>query len=340
MTTETPPETKAPPFPTFIDLDGADVLVVGGGDVAERRAEAVLRAGARVRLAATEICDGLARLIETGRVKALGRGFEPTDVQGCRLVMAATDDDTLNATVSACARAAGIPVNVADNLALCTFIMPAIVDRSPIIVAVSTGGAAPILSRRAKAVIEAALPPSFGTLAAYAGTLRDRVGARIARGRTRRRFWQYLADGPVAERIRAGDVAGADTLVDAALERLAAGETIDDGGEISVLGTGAGDPEMLSMLALRLLHGGDVVFHEPGVSDAILDMARKDAPRRVIADADVDAVWHLAVAEAAGGHAVIWLTAGRAELPKAAGADVLAAMDAEDIVVRVVPAAG
>ncbi|MEK9753665.1 MAG: NAD(P)-dependent oxidoreductase [Rhodospirillaceae bacterium] len=329
---------KAPPFPTFIDLDGAEVLVVGGGDIAERRAEAVLRAGARVRLAATDIGAGLERLIAGGRINVLGRGFEPTDVQGCRLVMAATDDDTLNATVSACARAAGVPVNVADNMELCTFIMPAIVDRSPIIVAVSTGGAAPILSRRAKAVIEAALPAAFGTLAAYAGTVRDRINGRIARGRTRRRFWQYLADGPIAECIRAGDVAGADALVEAAIERLLAGDQIDDVGDISLIGTGSGDPDMLPMLALRLMQGGEIVFHDADVPAAILDLARKDAPRRVIADPA--AAWAEAVTEAEGGHSVLWFMSGRPALPDAAGADARARLDAKGIAIRLVPAAG
>ncbi len=329
---------KAPPFPTFIDLDGAEVLVVGGGDVAERRAEAALRAGAHVRLAATEIGPGLKRLIEGGRIKALGRNFQPTDVQGCRLVMAATEDDALNATVSACARAAGIPVNVADNMELCTFLMPAIVDRSPIIVAVSTGGAAPILSRRAKAVIEAALPASFGTLAAYAGTVRERINGRVPRGRVRRRFWQYLADGPIAERIRAGDVAGADRLVDAAIDQLAAGEEIDEVGEISLVGTGAGDPDMLPMLAIRLMQGVDVVFHAPEVPASILDIVRKDAPRHMVSDAD--AAWPLVVAEAAGGQSVLWLMQGRPSLPDAANTDVMAALEDADIVVRLIPSAG
>lgn len=333
---ESPPDTKAPPFPIFIDLDGAEVLVVGGGDIAARRAEAVLRAGARVRLAATEIGPCLRRLIDDGAVGALDRGFEPTDIQGCRLVMAATEDEALNATVSACARAAGIPVNVADNLGLCTFIMPAIVDRSPIIAAVSTGGAAPVLARRAKAAIEAALPASLGTLAGYAGTVRPRVNnSGLAGGRTRRRFWQYLADGPIAERIRAGDTAGADALVDDAIARLAAGETIDATGDISVLGTGGGDPDMLSVLALRLMQGGDVLFHDPDVPAAILDLARKDAPRRVVTDAE--AAWTAVAAAAAEGKSVLWLVCGLPISPADADAE---ALGRQGIALRVVPAAG
>ena len=332
--TNTPIETKAPAFPIFLDLELADVLVVGGGDVAARRAEAAVRSGARVRLAAADIGPDLQRMVDAGDVEALGRDFDASDIAGCRLVMVATDDDPLNARVSALAQAAQVPVNVADNLALCTFIMPAIVDRAPIIAAVSTGGAAPILARRAKTAIEAALPAQMGVLAAYGRTIRARVNKGIPPGRNRRLFWEHFAAGPIAERIGAGDLAGADALVEDAIETLGTGEELVEIGEISVLGTGSGNPELMSMLALRLMQGADLVFHEKGVPAAILDLARKDAPRRLTAGREK--AWP-EIVKAAHGHAVIWLMAAAPTLPAAADADELLG---DGIMLRVLPAAG
>jgi len=332
--TDAPGDTKAPAFPIFLDLERADVLVVGGGDVAARRAETAVRTGARVRLAAAEIGPDLQRMIDAGDITALGRDFETQDIDGCRLVMVATEDDVLNARVSALAQAARIPVNVADNLTLCTFIMPAIVDRAPIIAAVSTGGAAPILARRAKTAIEAALPAALGDLARYGRAIRARVNTGIPRGRNRRLFWEHFAAGPIAERVAAGDMAAADTLVQDAIDTLGAVEELVEIGEIAVLGTGRGDPEMLSMLALRLMQGCDMVFHEEGVPPAILDLARKDAPRRMTKGREK--AWR-DVVKAAHGHALVWLMAGAPTLPAGADADELLS---DGIMLRVLPAAG
>lgn len=316
-------EPKTPPFPIFLDLAGADVLVVGDGDIAARRIEAVLRADARVKLAAAEPGPALAHLLDLPSVTPLDRGFEAGDIAGCRLIMVATDDDALNTEISAQAQAAGIPVNVADNLRLCTFIMPAIVDRAPITVAISSGGAAPVLSRRVKTAIEAAVPANIGRLAAYAGEVRPRVNADIGAGKARRRFWQNFADGPIATRYLNGDSAAADALVDAAISTLAAGRDIENNGEIIVLGTGEGDADLLSLRALQLMQRGDILLHDTGVPLAILDLARKDAERRPISNAD--AGWLDAMTLAKDGHSVLWMRSGAPQLPagaKAAQADL------------------
>ena len=145
-------DRKTPPFPIFLDLAGATVLVVGCNDIAARRAEAVLRSGAHVRLACATLAQPVAHLGDDERVTWLGREFQPDDINGCRLVMVATEDDAFNHVVSGLAHGAGVLVNVADSLRLCSFIMPAIVDRAPITIAMSSGGAAPVLARRSPSI--------------------------------------------------------------------------------------------------------------------------------------------------------------------------------------------
>ncbi|MBT6094431.1 MAG: hypothetical protein HOH04_06080 [Rhodospirillaceae bacterium] len=301
-------DRKPPPFPIFLNLAGAQVLVVGSNDIAARRVEAVLRAGASVHLAAAAINSPVAHLMDSDQVSWLGRAFQPDDINGCRLVMAATDDDALNTQVSELAQAAGIPVNVADSLALCSFIMPAIVDRAPITAAISSGGAAPVLARRVKTAVESAIPTNLGDLAAYAGSVRPQVNAGIGDGKARRRFWQEFADGPIAGHVLAGRMKDADDLVERAIATLGSGGGIDPVGEISILGTGSGDPDLLTFRALRLMQRGDIMVHDSAVPGAILDLARKDAER--IADNDHASAWNRVCQLASEGQSVLWLTVG------------------------------
>ncbi len=325
-------ERKPPPFPIFLNLADANVLVVGSNDIAARRAEAVLRAGARVRLAAASIEPPVTHLMDSDRVTWLGRAFEPADIDGCRLVMVATEDDALNTQVSTLAQAAGLPVNVADSLALCSFIMPAIVDRAPITAAISSGGAAPVLARRVKTAVESAIPANLGDLAAYAGKVRPQVNSGISDSTARRRFWQQFADGPIAGHVLAGRMHEADALVEQTIARLSDGEDIEVVGEIAILGTGSGDPDLLTFRALRLMQTGDIMVHDSTVSGAILDLARKDAER--ITDDDHASAWKRVCELATEGQSVLWLTAGPPAEP-----DMTARQDCP-IAVTTVPAAG
>ena len=309
------PDRKSPPFPIFLDLAGAEVLVVGSNDIAARRAEAALRAGARVKLAAAEAAPPIQHLLDEPDVSFLGRDFAPDDIAGNRLVMAATEDDELNTQVSELAQAAGIPVNVADNLRLCTFIMPAIVDRAPITAAISSGGAAPVLARRVKTRIESSIPANFGELAHFAGQVRPQVNARINDGKARRRFWQNLADGPIAGHVLEGRIAEAEALAEQAIDQLAAGQDIVHVGEIIVLGTGNGDPDLLTFRALRLMQRADVLFYGTHVPAAILDLARKDAERF---SGDAEGAWSTMTGMAADGHSVLWMQSGEPSLDDSA----------------------
>ena len=302
------PEYIHPPFPIFLDLTGATVLVVGNSDIAARRAEAVLRAGAKVMIAADKIEPPIQHLLVKSEVTWLGRSFEPNDVNGKRLVMVATENAALSTQISNISQAAGIPINVADSLSLCTFIMPAIVDRAPITAAISSGGVAPVLSRRVKTAIEAAVPTGLGALAIYAGHIRARVNRTIGDPRARRKFWQHFADGPIASYILAKDEEAAEREVENAISTLTAGDTLKTGGEFIVLGTGDGDPDLLSLRALRLMQHGAVIVHEVNVSTAILNLCRKDADR--IAENDLNTAYQRALKLAEGGLTVLWITGG------------------------------
>jgi uroporphyrin-III C-methyltransferase/precorrin-2 dehydrogenase/sirohydrochlorin ferrochelatase len=192
-------------FPIFVDLRSANCLVVGGGAVAGRKAEQLLAAGACVTVAAPQLHAGLSRLAERGGIVHVARAFEPGMLDDCELVIAATDSPEVNRQVSIDARRRRRLVNVVDEPALCKFIMPAIVDRSPVVVAVSSGGCAPVLARKLKALIEAILPRGLGTLAEAAGSLRKQVKARVADPDARRQLWERVFDASMIEHVDPGN---------------------------------------------------------------------------------------------------------------------------------------
>jgi uroporphyrin-III C-methyltransferase/precorrin-2 dehydrogenase/sirohydrochlorin ferrochelatase len=264
-------------LPVFLDLRGRPCLMVGGGEVAARKTDLLLQAGAEVRAVAPNLGSGMQALWVSGRIAHREGGFQETDLDGAQLVIAASDDRSLNAHVAALADARGVPVNVVDDPALCRFIMPAIVDRSPVLAAVSTGGASPVLARLIRGRLEALIPAAFGRLAALAGEYREEVKRRIADPGQRRRFWERVLTGPIAEMIYAGRDADARKSLTRALD--------DDGngggamGEVYLVGAGPGDPDMLTFRALRLMQQADVVVHDRLVSDRVLDLARRDAQR-------------------------------------------------------------
>ncbi|RII78344.1 siroheme synthase CysG [Pseudomonas monteilii] len=262
-------------LPLFHKLQGGRVLVVGGGEIALRKARLLADAGGVLRVVAPDVDGQLAALAREGGGEVLLRGYQAADLVGCRLVIAATDDPGLNAQVSADAQALSLPVNVVDAPALCTVIFPAIVDRSPLVIAVSSGGDAPVLARLIRAKLEAWIPSAYGELAGLAARFRHKVKSLYPDVNQRRGFWETVFQGPIAERQLAGQGAEAERLLQAMVD----GAPVQQGGEVYLVGAGPGDPDLLTFRALRLMQQADVVLYDRLVAPAIIEMCRRDAER-------------------------------------------------------------
>lgn len=263
-------------LPIYLNIRGQPCLVVGGGDVATRKVELLLRAQARVTVVAPKLCPALTELKNTGKLIHVVATFRDDLVGGQRVLIAATDDAVVNRAVAEAAQRQNIPVNVVDKPELCTFIMPAIIDRSPIIVAVSSGGASPVLARLLRARLESLVPASYGRLATLVSAFRDKVKSRFAPGADRRAFWERVLQGSVAELV----YAGRDTEARAALEKqLADTQNGITRGEVYLVGGGPGDPDLLTFRALRLMQQADVVVYDRLVSKQVLELVRRDAEK-------------------------------------------------------------
>ena len=265
-------------FPLFLTLEGRGALVVGGGEAAARKVELLLAAGARVSLIAGTVIGEIAQLIADGRVSWAGGSFEEADLAGMALAIVATDDEQLQTRVSAAAQARSVPVNVVDTPGLSSFIMPSIVDRSPITIAISTGGTAPALARKLKAEIERALPAAIGRVARFAEMFREQARRTLVDPGKRRRFWDRVLQGRVGELALAGDEIAARRelirLLDGVRNQPAEGP-----GMVHLVGAGPGDPDLLTLKAHRLLQRADVVVYDRLVSSEVLALARRDAER-------------------------------------------------------------
>ena len=264
-------------FPIFLDLHKRRCLVVGGGEVAARKVQQLLRADADVLVVAPRAGDVILELIQQGRVRHEARKFQPDDVTGCALVIAATADQQVNAQVAAAAKAGNVPVNVVDNLALCSFIMPSVVDRDPVQIAISTGGASPVLARLLRTRLETLLPVTYGRLATVVREFRARVKQRFPEFGQRRRFWENVLQGPIVEMLFAGREQAAIRALERELENAEPADL--SAGEVYLVGGGPGDPDLLTFRALRLMQQADIVLYDRLVSPAIVDLARKDAQR-------------------------------------------------------------
>jgi uroporphyrin-III C-methyltransferase/precorrin-2 dehydrogenase/sirohydrochlorin ferrochelatase len=265
-------------LPIFVDLRDRLVVVVGGGVVAQRKIEHLLKAHARVRVVSPELCADLAVYRDHGRIEFRPLLFSPSQLDGAMLVVAATDDVAVNDAVAVAARERGVLVNVVDDGPRCTFIFPAIVDRSPLIVAVGTAGTSPTLARRVRTQIEALLPARLGNLAEYAGRWREAVRNSFPDLPARLRFWDGFFNSSVAANVLVGNVAGADDSMRASLElaRTASGQAQ---GEVYLIGVGPGDPDLLTLRAQQLLQQADVILHDRLVPESILSRARRDVER-------------------------------------------------------------
>ena len=263
-------------LPIFLAVKGEPCLLVGGAHAAEPKARLLLRAGARLVVVAPALTPGLHDLAGEARVTWHRRTFRDGDLDGMKLVIVAADDDAIAHAVATAARARGIPVNAVDRRSLCSFILPSILDRSPLVAAVSTGGAAPILARILRTRLETIIPAQFGRLARFLGEIRPDVLRRIADSALRRRFFEGVVDGPIGEQVLAGRE---DDARDAIASALADYESAGTAGEVYLVGAGPGDPDLLTFRALRLMQKADVVVYDRLVSNAVLDLTRRDAER-------------------------------------------------------------
>ncbi|MCF5880482.1 siroheme synthase CysG [Aeromonas veronii] len=262
-------------LPIFCRLDNKPVLLVGGGDVAERKARLLLDAGARLTVVAPELDPELAELAANGSIEWLAGEFVPEQLAGKWLVVAATDRREVNALVYQSANQARIFANVVDDPKRSSFIMPSIIDRSPLMVAISSGGKAPVLARLLREKLEALLPQHLGAVATFAGSLRERVKARFASMGERRRFWERLLGADrLGQALARGDSASAHQLAD----NLFADES-QSAGEVVLVGAGPGDPGLLTLHALRQMQQADVVVYDRLVSDEVMALVRRDAKR-------------------------------------------------------------
>ncbi|MCK4588085.1 MAG: uroporphyrinogen-III C-methyltransferase [Gammaproteobacteria bacterium] len=262
-------------FPVFFDINNKRCLVVGGGDVAARKVALMFRAGAQVTVVSPELCESLQNRLGNKEIIHEARNFENSDLEACALIVAATDDQAVNKKVSELAHSKCIPVNVVDQPELCSFIVPSIIDRSPVQVAVSTGGASPVLARLLRARLETMIPSAYGRLASLMNEFRGKVKEKITTEGKRRRFWEDVAQGPIAEMIFSGKETAARDAMHAAVDEAEASK--GDRGEVYLVGAGPGDPDLLTFRALRLLQQADVIVYDRLVSEEILDMARRDA---------------------------------------------------------------
>ncbi len=323
-------------FPVSLPLEGQKVLVVGGGELALRKARLVAKAGCRLTIIATEIHPDLAKLADT----VIVRDFTPNDVEDHRIIFAATDVEEIDRAVADAANKAGILVNVPDKPALSSFIMPAIIDREPITIAISSGGASPVLVRRLRERLEAALEPGLGRLTTLLDSFRTAVKATREGETNRRRFWEAVIDGPVARDFLAGREQSAREALLAAVNNPDYGQAKT--GTVALVGAGPGDPDLLTLRALRVLQDADLVVHDKLVDERIMDYVRRDARRIYVGKSkshhtmSQEAINQLLVAEAKAGHRVVRLKGGDPFL-FGRGGEEMQALRAANIPVEIVP---
>jgi uroporphyrin-III C-methyltransferase / precorrin-2 dehydrogenase / sirohydrochlorin ferrochelatase len=264
-------------LPVFLNLEGRECLIVGGGMVALRKFEQLLKARANITVIAPKLTPALESRIDNGSALHIEREFSVEDVAGFFLVISATDNQAMNLRIADAANKANIPVNVVDNPDLCSFILPAMVDRSPVIAAVSTGGASPVLARLLRERLESLIPAGYGKLAGLAEDFRSQVKQRIRAPGQRRRFWEKVLLGPVAEMVFAGREEDARIRFQAELDQ--AGREAPGVGTVYLVGAGPGDPDLLTFRAMRIMQLADVVVYDRLVSPEILELVRRDAEK-------------------------------------------------------------
>lgn len=315
-------------FPVFLDLAEAKVVVVGGNEEALRKVRLLLKTNARIEVIAPEIHEELAA---NARVVWRAKRYSEELLDGARLVYSA--DPALNAEVSADAQARGIPVNAVDQADISTFLVPSIVDRDPVVIAIGTEGAAPVLAMGLRAKIDALLPARLGALAAKAQTLRERIAGLVPKGTRRRAFWQEFFFGAPRDAFLSDD----DVAFDLSLTDAIHGARTAQSGRISLVGAGPGNPELLTIKAQRKLQEADVIVHDRSVPAAILEMARRDAVRIAVSPETQD-IETVLEREARNGLNVVYLVNGNPQNTLSGIADeVVPGIEDEDAEANVLP---
>ncbi len=261
-------------LPIFFSIKNRHCVVIGGGDVATRKVTMLLKAYAAITLYSPEICHELQDLVDAKKLKYVKANFVENQLQDACLVIAATDDEAVNIAVSVAAKAKNIPVNVVDAPDLCTFTMGSIIDRSPVVIAISSEGNAPVLARYIRTKIETMLPAGYGRIAAIAGEFREQVKEKFATTQLRRRFWENVLQGPMVERVLAGQEQTARELLSNLIHDA---DSTKNQGEVFLVGGGPGDPDLLTFRALRLMQMCDVCVYDKLVSSEVVALVRRDA---------------------------------------------------------------
>ena len=264
-------------LPLFYDIKDKACTVIGAGGIAARKADLLKMAGANVTVISPVLGDEMNRFNDERKIQWIQKTFQDGDLADSVLVIAATSDKNVNAKVAAEAESLKIPCNVVDNPELCSFIMPSIINRDPVQIAISTGGASPVLARLIRTNLESCTPSAYGKLAALARQYRSDVKKTFPKVEERRKFWESILEGPVSEHVFAGRNDDAREL----LEKLISEAKSDPGyrGEVFLVGAGPGDPDLLTFRALRLMQKADVIVYDRLVSEPIMDLVRRDAER-------------------------------------------------------------
>lgn len=266
-------------LPIFMDLRGKRTLLVGDGVMAARKADLLLRSGSDLTVVAPALGREMLTLKKQYEFRHQTRPLSESDLEGCVLAFGSSENEELNQQLFEFARRAGVPVNISDKTESCDFIMPALVDRSPLTIAISSGGTSPLLVRQLKARFETTIPAAYGKLAEFAGSYRDRIKAAIPNLTQRRRFWETIVDGPVAEHVLSSQLEEAESLMQSLLQKAEKHGGNEPEGEVYLVGTGPGDPDLLTFKALRLMQQADVVLYDRLIGDGILNLVRRDAER-------------------------------------------------------------
>jgi uroporphyrin-III C-methyltransferase / precorrin-2 dehydrogenase / sirohydrochlorin ferrochelatase len=261
-------------LPIFFNIKNRPCVVIGGGDVAMRKVSMLLKADAAITLYSPEICHELQDLVDAEKIKFVAEKFNENQLRGACMVIAATDDEAVNEAVSIAAKAQNIPVNVVDAPALCTFTMGSIIDRSPVIIAISSEGNAPVLARYIRAKIETMLPATYGRIADIAGEFRDKVKEKFSTTQARRIFWEGVLQGSFVERVLSGQEQAAREQLSALINDA---DATKNQGEVFLVGGGPGDPDLLTFRALRLMQQCDVCVYDKLVSPEVMELVRRDA---------------------------------------------------------------
>ncbi|QJR80385.1 uroporphyrinogen-III C-methyltransferase [Alteromonas pelagimontana] len=264
-------------FPIFLDTKNTECLIVGAGEVAARKLELMLKSEAHVTVVAPEVCNTVHSLAGHTQVSLHQRPFQEQDLDDKAMVFVATSDTSLNQQIQQLARQRGVMVNVVDNTPLCQFITPSIIDRSPIVIALSSGGVAPVLLRYLRQKLESVIPANISRLGAFSEKFREKVKQSLSGVIARRYFWEDVLDGDIAEFIEKGQNQKAEQQFLAALDAAKINQKPE--GQVYLVGAGPGDPDLLTFRALRLMQKADVVVYDRLVSPQILELVRRDAEK-------------------------------------------------------------